>query len=246
MPKEWADSSRLVLSGLQASLSDAPAEMSAAKLPGADGPHPKTSSGAQHVTLLGASPSFVSKTGKVDVPFERGAWEVIWRDGAPAGNLVLGFNLPDGATRNDASIPAGGVYLSFAVWESDALLKDQADAATQQKLLDSARLAKDKALEDMNGTRNLVTKALKFRAACVAMETIELSNLYLQQGHVPQPNDVVALPGSSSSSSSSSSKALQMVTLGTVWCKGKGMANGRHLFLGTCKALLLAPKEMAL
>ena len=90
------------------------------RMPGANGPHPETSSGIRQATIQRMG-HFIDLTGQKFVNLAQACWEMIWSDGSPAGSLVCGFHLAETATRNAASLPAGQVYLTFPVWTAETL-----------------------------------------------------------------------------------------------------------------------------
>ena len=45
------------------------------------------------------NPSFVDFKGVQDVGFYHGAWELVWRDEAPAGQFIFGFDVPSVSNR---------------------------------------------------------------------------------------------------------------------------------------------------
>jgi len=74
--RDLAHSASLFLDGLQLQLSQAPALEGHVKLPGAQGPHPKTSSGARDIEIQHL-PYFIGLEGMKKVPLQKGAWEMI-------------------------------------------------------------------------------------------------------------------------------------------------------------------------
>jgi hypothetical protein len=96
------DHSQMSLQGLHLELSpDEAMDEFRVKLPGADGPHKNVSSGAK-VVLIKDPAFFVSMAGKQNVPLTHGCWEMVWRENAPAGVIVCGFDLAETVRRNDA------------------------------------------------------------------------------------------------------------------------------------------------
>jgi len=84
----------LFLDGLELNLlQDMAAKGSHVGLPGANGPHPQTSSGAKVVKVVKA-PSFIGMNGMERVKLDRGGWEMVWRKNSPAGSLICGFDVP--------------------------------------------------------------------------------------------------------------------------------------------------------
>jgi hypothetical protein len=84
----------LHLDGLQVDLLQESAPKNSVHLPGFNGPHPQTSSGKRAVRVQ-SRPSLITLAGTKTVNLEHSAWEIVWRDNAPAGSLILGFDAPE-------------------------------------------------------------------------------------------------------------------------------------------------------
>jgi hypothetical protein len=80
----------LFLDGLAIERRQTTAASNSVNMPGADGPHPKTSSGKRelHVASL---PFYIGMNGKEQVKLEKGAWEMIWKADDRQGSLIFGF-----------------------------------------------------------------------------------------------------------------------------------------------------------
>jgi len=216
------DDSRVLLKDLRVKPGREPS--SNIPMPGSGGPNPKLSSGSVNLDVV-SSPTFIDLKGLQTVRFERGAWELIWRNDAPAGLLVFGFDCPEGATRNGAMLPKGRMYTGFTVWTLPNLLQLQEIVTRVQEISDDFAKQKDGLIQEMRGTANPLMKALKFREACVALEKSHtFSNIV---GKVPEIHDTVDLDG------------LLVCVEGTVWCKGKQMFGPSHSLLGHCRLELL-------
>lgn len=87
------NTARLVLNGLKLDLLQTKAPTGTVELPGANGPHPQTSSGSREIRV-DAEPFFIGMNGMEKVKLERGGWELLWRENAPAGALICGFDVP--------------------------------------------------------------------------------------------------------------------------------------------------------
>ena len=61
-------------------------------LPGSLGPHPQLSSGA-HKLQFQNLPKVITMAGEQEVDFRDGAWELVWRDDALAGTVIVGFEV---------------------------------------------------------------------------------------------------------------------------------------------------------
>lgn len=176
-------------------------------LPGAQGPNPKSSTGAKHLNIK-KKPCFIDMTGTQAVRLEQGAWEVVWRDNSPSGSLVVGFNVPDTYQRNDATLPKGKLYMSFPVWTTETLAKAQelkSDAQARGKeLLDE----KAEAMRKYEADGNILKKAMFYKEALSAAERFSLVPLYKD---VPADKDTMILQDD-----------LIINTQGSVWSKKEG------------------------
>jgi hypothetical protein len=86
-------SPHLFLDGLELGLHpDTAAKGTCVGLPGAEGPHPQTSTGAR-VLKVEQRPYFIGMNGKEHVAVERGGWEMVWKKDAAAGALVCGLDI---------------------------------------------------------------------------------------------------------------------------------------------------------
>jgi hypothetical protein len=98
-------SPHLLLDGLELGLhSQTAAKGACVGLPGAEGPHPQTSSGARVLTV-DQRPYFIGMNGKEHVAVERGGWEIVWKKNAVAGALVCGFDIPNEVRRRSSRLP---------------------------------------------------------------------------------------------------------------------------------------------
>jgi hypothetical protein len=64
------------------------------QMPVANGPNSQLSSGKRALTLR-QSPSFIGLKGTQTVKLENACWELVWREGDIAGNLICGFDVPN-------------------------------------------------------------------------------------------------------------------------------------------------------
>jgi hypothetical protein len=81
----------LLLDGLELQLLQEQAP-SGTELPGASGPHPKTSSGARAVEVT-EQPYFIGMNGKERVEVQNAAWEMVWLDQGRCGSIVCGLDV---------------------------------------------------------------------------------------------------------------------------------------------------------
>ena len=92
--KKLADGKhKLFLDGLSLDLLQNTDATGHVNLPGADGPHPKTSSGARAVKV-DHLPYYIGMNGMEEVKLERGAWEIIWCKDSGTGSLICAFHMP--------------------------------------------------------------------------------------------------------------------------------------------------------
>mmetsp|Transcript_70100 Transcript_70100/g.196174 ORF Transcript_70100/g.196174 Transcript_70100/m.196174 type:complete len:287 (-) Transcript_70100:555-1415(-) len=226
----WAEDpsyrpSFLAIKGLNVRLTDEPGK---ATMPGADGPRPHLSSGCCKVELLSPG-SFTAMNGEVELDLDQDSacWEIIQREGAPAGQLLIGVDLKSKAERNSASLPPGRLFLNVAMWDPVVLTEHRQKLAVAEKAHREISQMKDKALEAMRMTGNPIMKALKFREACQAMEKLDLSpHRYLKE-EVPEDGDEVLTNG------------FHIVKTGTLWQKNNAfLPRSEHQLLGTCSVKL--------
>jgi len=217
----WAQDSRLLLTPMKFRVSDMVVGAEMVPMPGSEGPNPSLSSGAKPLEI-DCMPHFHDATGKCVVDLQKGSWETVFRQGAPAGQLIFGFFCAEGAKRNDAYIPPGNIYVQFPIWDKQKLadFKSQVEGALAKR--QGYEEERNKALDEMHKTSNLVLKALKYREACVAMEKIHISSAPSMASKIPKK--VIELV----------EEDLVLANLGTVWCKTKDMFGGNHALLGHC------------
>ena len=215
--------SRMSLQGLHLELSqDEAVDKLRVKLPGADGPHANVSSGAKTIHVKDAA-FFVSMAGKQEVPLHHGCWEMVWREGAPAGVILCGFDLEESVQRNEAVLEKGRIFLSFPVWTKEGLEQQQERRREIEARVKLHEDAKKEAFGKMDETSNPIMKALHFRNAAEATERLS----YVNQdaiAQIPLDEDVIALRD-----------GVFITTEGTVWTKdADNMFGGaQHTLLGT-------------
>jgi hypothetical protein len=187
------------------------------KMPGFHGPHPKLSAGLRRLNLVEEG-SFISQMGQQFVKALNGCWELVWKEDSPAGNLICGFEVLEDATRNDATLPKGRVYLSFPIWTKETLEHMQNE---KERILNLANLAlaeKDEELAKMQQTGNLLMKALHYRNAYAAAEKYFMQPVSRMK-LVPSKDEVIPFQDD-----------LLVTTTGTVWTKS--FPNGKQKLLG--------------
>ncbi|CAB9516030.1 expressed unknown protein [Seminavis robusta] len=213
-------SPRMSLEGLCVELlQEKAAKKDVVGLPGANGPHPNSSSGGKGLDVL-SHPSFIDIFGTQKVRMEKAAWEVIFRKDAANGALILGFHLPAGAKRNDAHIDPGRIYLSFDVYDPERLAVRQIERVEAEAKCKEYVQERDDELDKYKTTNNIFMKALHYRNAAAAVEKIDLSGVrWLSQ--IPSDSDVLPL-----------GDGLLVKTAGTIWQKEQGFIGAKHTLLG--------------
>jgi hypothetical protein len=197
------------------------------KMPGFNGPHPNLSAGLRRLNLVEEG-TFISQVGQQFVKALNGCWELVWRDGAPAGNLICGLELPEEVKRNEAILPKGKIYITFPVWTKETLEQMQLQKGKIMGLANEALAEKDAELAKMQATGNILQKALHYRNAYAAAEKYFIQPKK-QFESVPSKDEVVAFQDD-----------LLVTTKGTVWTKS--LPNGKQVLLGAAN-LKLAPME---
>jgi hypothetical protein len=191
-------------------------------LPGADGPNARASTGAMTL-LVREEAYFIGMNGKQNVPLEHCCWEMVWREGAPSGVIVCGFNVPTEVRRNEASLPAGRLYLSFPVWTKAGLVDAQHHKLDVVNRARKHMKDKEDELVKMESTNNPFKKAFHFRNAAEATERYQMQNME-RSGveQVPEPEGVVPIKND-----------LLLATKGLAWSKEKSpFQSTEHTLLG--------------
>jgi hypothetical protein len=188
-------------------------------LPGANGPDPKSSTGAKNLSIR-QEPYYINTGGMQQVHLKDGCWELAWKEGAPAGSLVCGFHHPEEAKRNDASLPKGRIYMAFPVWTKETLAEAQerkrdTEGRARQHIQD-----KEDELAKMQSTSNPLMKAGHYRNAAAAMEKYWICGVDAVK-MIPLDKDVIALQDN-----------LMLNTKGSVWTKHEDFFGGKHALLG--------------
>jgi hypothetical protein len=150
-----------------------------------------------------------------------------WKEGAPAGSLLCGFELPQEYKRNDATLPKGRVYISFPIWTRDTLehMQDQ-----KKRILERASEAldlKNEELAKMQETGNIFLKALHYRNAAAAAEKYYVQPI-TRMLLVPSEKEVIPFHHD-----------LFVTTKGTVWAKD--LPNGKQTLLGAASMKAATP-----
>lgn len=209
--------SRLAISGMTIDLHNVPADYDHVDMPGYNGPHPKLSSGIRMLDVLKHG-EFVSLAGTKTVKAIKGCWELVWKEDAPAGALVCGFEISEMYQRNDAILLPGRIYLSFPVWTRETLAYARVEKVRILSTAAEALKEKDAMMEKYFADPNPWMKALHYRNAYAAAE------LYYNQPvkvveQVPDEDEVFQLQDN-----------LFCTTRGTIW--SKALPRGTSVLLG--------------
>jgi len=189
-------------------------------LPGTNGPRPRLSSGAYHLNFL-QDGTYVNMNGLQNVEFSEGCWEMIWRDRAAAGLIVCGLKLNQDARRNDMVLEKGNIYITFPVWSKEGLQKRQFCKLESQAKYKEFEMARDEELQKMAKSSNILMKALHYRNAVAATESMDNTGLH-NMVDVPSGKDVIEIGA-----------GLQLVQTGTVWCKSGPFRSYHQKLLGS-------------
>lgn len=195
------------------------------KMPGFNGPHPNLSAGLRRLNLVEEG-SYISQVGQQFVKALNGCWELVWKEGSPAGNLICGLELPEEVQRNGAVLPKGKIYITFPVWTKETLGQMQVQKDKILGLASEALAEKDAELAKMQETGNLLQKALHYRNAYAAAEKY-FTQPKKKYETVPSKDEVISFQDD-----------LLVTTKGTVWTKS--LPNGKQVLLGAAN-LKLAP-----
>jgi len=212
---------RFVMFGMTVELSSDTPTKDYPGLPGVNGPRPSTSGGAFAVKVT-EEPYFVNLNGMQRVPFKDGCWEVVWRNDAPFGTLICGFNLPKSVSHNGAHLPDGRLYMSFPVWTEKGLAAFQSKKHELGKRVEGFQQKKLDAVVKMHESNNLFTKMKHYRDAAYAMEQMDFSGIHCYN-NVPRSDEVVPL-----------ANGMLVHKKGSLSSKGEGLfGQPRHDFTGT-------------
>lgn len=194
-------------------------------MPGANGPHPKLGSGIRSLSIK-EDASFIDMNGMQRIPLKNGCWEMVWRDDAPAGSLICGFDLPTEVKRNEASLPKGTLYISFPVWTKAGLVESQSYKATQLEKASKYIAEKNEHFDRCMEESNIIMKALHYRnaaVATVACQKLETDSSLIRE--IPSDDDVMSIGFD-----------MMLTTKGTIWTKDSHVFGGRQVFLGVASA----------
>lgn len=176
-------------------------------MPGANGPHPKVSSGIKELQVK-TQAWFTSMTGREIVDMKEGCWEIVWKEGAPAGALICGIDVAKEAARNGAKLPAGKLYMSFPLWTREGLAAQQARRDSLLVRAQSHLDERDRQLELYKDSNNLFAKAMHYRNAWHEVDMFLLTGYREVDRMTPNPEDELELNDS-----------LVLAKTGTLWVK---------------------------
>lgn len=218
---ENGSASRLAIKGMTIDLlNDLADSESSIKMPGKNGPFPKLSSGVRKLNLVKEG-EFVSLAGAQMVKALKGCWEMVWKKDVPAGALMCGFEIPEDYHRNDATLPAGKVFMSFQIFTQETLAFAQAKKERVMKIANEALKEKEEALDKYFSDPNPLMRALHYRRAMEAAEKYSMQAVQTVQ-NIPESNEVLQLQND-----------LFCTTKGQVW--SKELPRGNQILLGTAR-----------
>jgi hypothetical protein len=168
-------SSRLYIDGLKVEFTKEPPVSNKVMLPGSQGPYSLGSTGPLALKKHSHG-KFISTKGEQSVHLEMGCWEMVWLCDRPAGSIVCGFQLDQDAKRNDAVLPAGNVYMNFAVYTKESLEKIITKKQDYDERLKSLKEEKEKSLSKFQEEGNLFKKALLWKRFLDANERVSFMN----------------------------------------------------------------------
>lgn len=190
------------------------------KMPGVHGPKPSLSGGLNTLTTV-QDGYFVSMAGSETVKSSKGCWEIIWKDGAPSGSILCGFEIDRDYKRNDATLPKGTVYVSFNTWSSEGLKQAQDIKQRSTKRANNAKLKKDEEIAKMIETNNVIQKVRHYYNALSATE-VYMKQPTARMEVVPSSDEVIHFEGD-----------MYVSTKGQVWTRNH--PTGNPIILGTAR-----------
>lgn len=218
--------SRLAIKGMTIDLLNELADVETSiKMPGKNGPFPMLSSGVRKLNLLKEG-EFVSLAGSQIVKALKGCWEMAWKKDSPAGSLMCGFEIPEEYQRNEATLPAGKVFMSFSVFTQETLAFAQARKERVMKVANMALKEKNEAMDKYFSEPNPLMRAVHYRKAMEAAERYSLQSVHTVK-NIPEPHEVLQLQPD-----------LFCSTRGTVW--SKELPRGDQILLGTASLAAVA------
>jgi len=198
------------------------------KMPGSHGPFPQLSGGLYALTNLGVG-TFTSMKGHEVVKLSKGCWEITWRDGAPCGSLLYGFDIDQDYKRNDATLPKGTIYVSFSTWTSKGLKRAQEIKENKAQCAKKALQKRDEEVEKMATAKNVFQKAHHYFNAMSAADDAYSQPSNSRMRNVPSSDEVIQFEGD-----------MHVSTKGKVWTQN--LPYGKPITLGVAHMKSI-PKE---
>lgn len=223
--------SRLAVNGIEFDLTDRvpTSKDDFVRMPVSHGPFPQLSGGFRALTNVGVG-SFTSMRGREIVALSKGCWEIAWRDGAPCGSLLYGFEVDREHKRNDATLPKGTVYVSFSTWTSEGLERAREIRESKAAIARKASQKRDEEVVKMVAAQNVFRKAHHYFNALAAADEAYAQPLNSKLKHVPTSGEAIRLVGD-----------LRVSAKGKVWTQN--LPYGKPVFLGEAKMKSVVPKD---
>jgi hypothetical protein len=121
--------------------------------------------------------NFINHAGlqAVGIDTDTAVWELIWDSpDAPAGTLVLGLDVQEDATRNDATLKKGHIFVSFPIWTKEGIAEYQKRKADVEQASAVHLVERDEQLQKYKEATNLFAKLWHYRNAAAAVEKYSL------------------------------------------------------------------------
>jgi len=164
------------------------------KMPGYNGPRALLSGGLHALNNVREG-TFTSMTGLELVKPSHGCWEITWRDGAPCGSLLYGFEIDQEYKRNDATLPKGTVYVSFSTWTSEGLEKARTIRDKKTEVAKKALRKRDEEVEKMGEASNVFQKAFHYFNAMSAADVAYAIPSYSRMRNIPGSDEIIHFDG---------------------------------------------------
>ena len=201
------------------------------KMPGIDGPLPHLSSGLFSIHMINPG-SYIGMKGRQAVHLQNPVWEMCWSDGAPSGNVMFGFTVPQEYTRNDARLESSESYVcTFAVFSRDGLDELQRDKKKMMGQVDALVKVRQDAVDKVRSTFNPIIKAAEYSKALDAMERLSYYDMD-RINSIPTNKDVIPI-----------CQSVMIANTGQLWSRGidgKRVVHG-SAFVSGSGGLSLAP-----
>jgi hypothetical protein len=174
--------------------------------------------------------SFINHAGlqMVNIDIDTAVWELIWDSPeSPAGTLVLGLDVQHDATRNDATLKKGHIFISFPVWTKDGITEYQQRKAEVEEAAGVHLAERDIQIQKYKDATNIIAKLFHYRNAAAAVERYSMYPTRAVAS-IPDNDDLIPLIADGS---------LLLTKTGTIWRqpehKNVFMVNTRPVAEGT-------------